>query len=243
MADETHPIQAVCAVAKDVVSVLRDGVIFLLFILLLFAPGTINKRLTEAGFTKGSVAGFEWEAQIKSATETTKTAGQTVVQAAENYDALIERLAELEKRVTDTSVQSALKSIGAEAATSRAELATADQAIKRSLAVQQQIVTQVAPAAVADTGWLFLGKVNEEKTAWAPGSPQTVNATDPALPRGTKLVVRDDVYLRGDAPANARASAPVLAVGKVGDTMEVLAVDYSHARGGGWFVWAKVRRG
>jgi hypothetical protein len=242
MAGEKSRTEMFGAAFKDLMTALRDSVLFLLFVLLIFAPSTIRERLVEAGFTKGSIAGFEWEAQIKSAAETTKSAGATVVQAAADYDKLMERLAELEKRVTDPSVRSEIRDLGSVAASSRTDLASADQAIKRSLVAQQQIVTQIAPQSVADAGWIYLGKVNEEKTQWAEGAPKTVRAASPAVAKGDRLTVIDDVYLRGDTASSARSSAPVLAVAKVGETVEVVDLDYSHAKGGGWFVWAKVRR-
>ena len=243
MAGEKSRAEVLGAALKDLMTALRDSVLFLLFVLLLFAPATIKDRLVAAGFTKGSIAGFEWEAQIRTATETTKSAGHTVVQAAEDYDKLIERLAALEKQVTDPKVRSEIKGLEAVATSSRTELASADQAIKRSLAAQQQIVTQIAPASVADAGWIYLGKVTEDKTAWAAGAPKTVRTPSPTVATGDKLTVVDDVYLRGDTASSSRSSAPVLAVAKVGETVQVLDLDYSHAKGGGWFVWAKVRRG
>ena len=243
MATEKSKLETYGAVTKDVVSALRDSVLFFLFLLLLITPTTIQKRLVSAGFTKGSIGGFEWEAQIKSAAEETKTVGQTVGQANENYSKLIERLSELEKKVTDRTVRAELKSIGDVAETSRAELMTADRALKRSLATQQQVVAQIASSVVPDSGWMFLGKVTEDKSAWSVGSPQTVNSTSVLLPPGSTLTVRDNAYLRADGPSSARSSAAILGVVKVGETVKVDELDYSHAKGGGWFVWAKVRHG
>ena len=48
--------------AKGIVSITRDGIITLILVLLLLVPATVNKSLVEAGFKKGSIAGFEWEA-------------------------------------------------------------------------------------------------------------------------------------------------------------------------------------
>lgn len=229
-------------VLKDVVSALRDSVLFLLFILLLFAPATIKERLVAAGFTKGSIGGLEWEAQAKSVADQTKSVGQSVEQANVNYTKLIERLDEVEKKITDPLIKSEVKSIGNVAETSRVALDVAGQTIKRSLAVQQQAIAQIAPSAVADSGWVFLGKVTENKTSWVAGSPQTVNAAPLPVSSGTTLTVRDDIYLHADSSPSTRSSAAILGVVKVGDNVEVIDIDYSHAKGGGWFVWAKVRR-
>jgi seryl-tRNA synthetase len=242
MAEERGMLGQYSAVLKDVISALRDSVLFLLFLLLLFTPTTIKDRLVTAGFTKGSIAGFDWTAELQISAEQTKTVGQAVSQADENYKELIERLSELEKKVKEPALKESLEKIGAEAQASRHELIAADQAVKRSLSTQQQIVEQVSPSTVSSSGWLYLGKVTEDKKEWASGSSQTVSAPTPLLVPGTKLKIRDDVYLRADGPSNARSSAPILAVLKTGEMVEVLELDYSHAKSGGWFIWARVRR-
>jgi hypothetical protein len=242
MASDSSGVASVSSVVKDVISTLRDSVVFLVFLLLLLAPGTIKQRLHAAGFTKGNIAGFEWQAELEKAAEQTKSAGESVEEVAKNYDELLARIAELEKKVTNPEVKATLRDIGETAEQSRAQLATADKGLKRSLATQQEIVSQVSPSAGTDSGWIYLGKVSEDKTTWAEGSPKTIKPTSPNLERGAKLAVRDDVYIRADGPQNARASAPVVSVAKVGETLDLDAVEYSHAKGGGWFIWAKVRR-
>jgi hypothetical protein len=48
--------------AKGAVSIVRDGLITIILILLIAMPATVNKSLVSAGFVKGNIAGFEWEA-------------------------------------------------------------------------------------------------------------------------------------------------------------------------------------
>src|SRR5947207_1733838 len=127
-------------------------------------------------------------------------------------------------------------------ANSRLEIETADNTLKRSLATQQQIVASIAPSSVADTGWIFAGRLTEDKTAWDPADPPTVSPSPLSFSPGTRLTVHDDVYLRADAPTNAHTVGQILGVARAGDQLEVLAQDPSHFRRGGWFVWLKVRR-
>ena len=101
MADEKSGFEKWLSSSKGLVSTLRDGVFFVLFLLLLLFPGTVKDRLKAAGFTKGKLAGFEWESEIKHSTDQTKTVGQVVHNADEKFKALINRLAEIEKSVTD----------------------------------------------------------------------------------------------------------------------------------------------
>jgi len=69
---------------KDLVSALRDGTLFILFLLLLFTPATMKEKLLAAGFTKGSIAGMEWEGQIRQSAEQTKEVGEAVSKAGDD---------------------------------------------------------------------------------------------------------------------------------------------------------------
>lgn len=51
--------------AKDMLSLLRDGVLVLLFLLLLLTPGFVGDRLASAGFEEGEFVGFKWKKQAK----------------------------------------------------------------------------------------------------------------------------------------------------------------------------------
>src|SRR5262245_5176769 len=56
----------------------RDLAILIILASLLLWPGFVNDRLTRAGFTKASIAGFEWERALQTATQQTKEATETV---------------------------------------------------------------------------------------------------------------------------------------------------------------------
>jgi len=227
---------------KNLISALRDLLLLLLFVFLLARPTFINNRLKAAGFTKGSVAGFEWESQLQSSTEQTKAAGETVQKVNENYTDLVARLNDLEHKVADPALKAEVKNLGQAAEKSKAEIVVADSTLKRSLATQQRIVSEVNPSSVPDSGWIFVGKLTQDKTAWTSDTALTVSPAPLSFSAGMKLTVRDDVYLRADAPSNAHTSAPILSVARTGDTLEVLDQDLSHFLRGGWFVWLKVRR-
>jgi len=237
MPDEKQPFERISALLKDLVSTLRDGILVVLVLLLLLFPSTIKNRLIEAGFTKGNIAGLEWEG-----IEQTKKVGQAVSQADDNFQELINRLAELEKQVHDPAVKESISNLAVEARVSQEQLVVADKTIKRSLSAQQAMVETRETAAVMESGWLYLGRVNENKDAWSPGSPVTVAATSAKLRQGSKLTISDDAYWRADSESGKHASAPILSVAKVGTIISVDEVDYSHARGGGWFVWVRAHR-
>ncbi len=233
MPDSASPTQRFAAVSKDLVAALRDGVVFVLFLLLLAMPDTIRGRLVSAGFTKGSIAGFEWEASL----ERTKETAQSVSQAKRENAALLAQIGEVNERVDDPS----LRELATQVAATGDRLKRAELEVKRSLSVQQALVKEIAPQQIASSGWIYLGIVTNEKDAWKPGSPTTVRPVGVELAPGTRLTVKDDVYLRADATSDARGTAPVEGVVRVGEQVDVLAKDYSRASKGGWFVWVNVR--
>lgn len=64
--------------AKGIVSIVRDGLITLILILLLFVPATVNRSLIAAGFTEGDIGGFKWKAAVEDNTEKLNVAAQTI---------------------------------------------------------------------------------------------------------------------------------------------------------------------
>ena len=66
------------AVGKDLFALLRDGSLFLLALLLLAFPKSLNDVLTNAGFEEGSIVGFKWKARLVETDDALKTAKATI---------------------------------------------------------------------------------------------------------------------------------------------------------------------
>jgi hypothetical protein len=244
MANEKSGLEKWSSSSKTLLSSLRDGVFLVLFLLILFSPGTMNDRLYKAGFTEGNIGGMHWKAQVKQSAEQTKAAGGGVYRVDEQFNALINQMDVLENKVKDPSVKQSLATLVKEAKASQAELREANKAVTRSLSTQQSIVEAVSPSSVvSDRGWLFLGKVSQEKDRWEPGSPVAI-APDvpPSIGEGTKLTIRDDTYWWADSPTGQHVDAPILSVAKVGTIVSVDKVDRRHAKKGGWYIWIKAHR-
>lgn len=109
-----------------------------------------------------------------------------------------------------------------------------DPEFKQAVLAAERVAPQVLPTA----GWVFLGRVNNARTQWAENSTIT-NATWP-ISLNDVLTVKDDVYIRAITEQKWHSSAPVTSVAKVGDQLKVVELDYSPAKAGGQFVWAKV---
>lgn len=241
MQTKTNKFQVILSILKDLTVILRDGIILILFLLLIITPGRINSILVSAGFTKGTIGGLSWEAKLKTAADETRTVGQSVDLARRNYDSLAGRLKALEQKMKDPRLKSEVKQINDLVTVSQGELDVADRTVKRSLASQQQIVAEIAPTQASVGGWIYVGKVNQNKSNWEQGSPVTV-ASFPLPFRVDRILnVTDDAYLRAEGSAGARASASIVGVVKAGAEVRVESYDFSPVPGGGWFVWAQVK--
>src|SRR5205085_5525173 len=73
------PMHAFVDNAKGIVSIVRDGLITIILILLLFVPATVYKSLIDAGFTEGDIGGFKWKAAVEQNTEKLSGAAKTIV--------------------------------------------------------------------------------------------------------------------------------------------------------------------
>ncbi len=241
MQTQTNKFQVILSILKDLTVILRDGIILILFLLLIITPGRINSILVSAGFTKGTIGGLSWEAKLKTAADETRMVGQSVDLARRNYDSLAGRLKALEQKMKDPRLKSEVKQINDLVTVSQGELNVADRTVKRSLASQQQIVAEIAPTQASIVGWLYVGKVNQDKSNWEQGSPVTVASFTLPFRVDRILNVTDDAYLRAEGSAGVSASASIVGVVKAGAEVRVESYDFSPVPGGGWFVWAQVK--
>jgi thiamine biosynthesis lipoprotein ApbE len=81
---------------KDILALIREAALVILFFLLLIFPGCFNTILVNAGFTEGNVMGFTWKEKAQQSMETADSS-QQVAQAATN------RLDEMQKKLDNIS--------------------------------------------------------------------------------------------------------------------------------------------
>jgi hypothetical protein len=239
MAEAKSPFERGLATFKDALTAIRDGLLIALVLLLLIAPATINRRLTEAGFTAGSTAGLQWKGVVKQASTAAKNAGQQIADVEAKLTEYTTRLRAIETSAADPELKSSIKQLADEMRDSQEKARLADHAVKNSLLTQQRLIERVSPASIDAHGWIYVGTATDDKQRWT--SSSTVDARPPNLQPGTLLKIRDDVYLRKDTGAPTHATAPVVAVLGVGSAVEVHHVEYARADGG-WLVWAEVTR-
>lgn len=123
---------------------IRDFAILVVLASLLLFPSFVNNRLTRAGFTKASIAGFEWESALQTAAQQTKEATQTITNLEKQLQDSRAQLAQLQASASlppDAREQVAKLSRKIENTTEETTLAK--EKLQRSLGAQQAIVQQV----------------------------------------------------------------------------------------------------
>lgn len=105
------------AVGKDVVALLRDFSIVVLFGLLMLAPPFVRSRLEGAGFVEGEIMGLKWKTRAKELGDTSRDLEQTLVEAqrqlerqAGTIEANQALIAALSKRLGDSPAVEAVAS-------------------------------------------------------------------------------------------------------------------------------------
>jgi hypothetical protein len=72
-------MQTKVAILKDVFGMLREFIIVLALAAFIFMPASVNNILKAAGFTSGSIGGFEWKAEIVASAQTNQDAQEQIL--------------------------------------------------------------------------------------------------------------------------------------------------------------------
>jgi hypothetical protein len=230
MPDSSGPSRIVNAV-KDVLGVAREALLVVLFLLLLLWPSGFNSILVNAGFTKGSVMGFEWE-KLKASTEQAKGAGDAITQIQDRLQGL--------ERSLEGATGPGTDALRAQVRELVQDTQKADQATKSSLITQQRLIAQASPAAVDTSGWIYAGKTTPARDKWT-GDQTFDNVPLSELRAGTRVRVDRDVYLRDNDGRDAKNLGRVVAVLPRGEQAEVQDVAF-HPRAGFVAVWVQVKK-
>ena len=220
--------------AKDALGVAREALIVAMFLLLILWPTGFNGILERAGFTKGSLLGFEWEKQLKASTEQAKGAGDAITQIEDRLQGLESSLARVtgpEAVALRTQVRDLLQ-----------DTQRADQATKNSLVTQQRLIAQAAPALAETSGWIYAGKTTTAHDTWT--GDRTIDEVPLSkLGPGTQVRVRADrdLYVRDNDGRDPKNLGRVVGVLSRGDSVVVEEVAY-QPRATFVAVWLKVKR-
>jgi hypothetical protein len=209
MGDEERKIWSFSCL-KDASSFLRDLLLTAVLAICLLNPSSIKKFLNESGLSKLGVFGITVEVKDEEA---------KFVAAQEKISAQV--IASAPAAPDEVPVESFNKPVNRE--------------FKQTILEVARIAPQILPTA----GWVFLGRVNNNKSQWEGGVSSTTTASWP-ISRNDVITVKDDVYIRAIISDKSYASAPIATISKIGDRLKVVDLQYSPAKAGGFFVWAKI---
>ena len=144
---------AIVALGKDLVAMLRDGVLLLLAILLLVWPQAINNVLVAAGFEEGSFAGLKWKARLSGADAALVKAQTAIADLKEQNDKLSQTLAEVQSGLSDPKLKADITAVGRSNSEVAESAATAQASVASSIAANAPLVQKIEYSTGAVTTW------------------------------------------------------------------------------------------
>lgn len=126
-----------------VVNIVRDSLLLVLFLMLLVLPGTLNRILIEAGFTRASILGFDWEKQLEVAARQTEEAKQEVERLNAQLVAYSSRTDRIAEMVTQPAVRSQALELAREIRATQSVAAALGRNLESSLASQREVRSEL----------------------------------------------------------------------------------------------------
>ena len=139
------------ALAKDLVSVLRDSALFILALLLLVFPTSFNSLLTKAGFEEGSLVGFKWKANLLDSDTALKEARATITDLKTQLDKTSQALAEAQTKLNDPTLNEKLAKLQEENKQVTNSSARVEASVSNTIAANAPLVEK-AQTAVSNSG-------------------------------------------------------------------------------------------
>lgn len=121
------------------INAVRDGVILFVLLLLLIWPGTVNRILSHAGFTKISIAGFEWEKKIEEALAQTEAAQREVDRLSLELGRYANRFDEVGREITAPAARAQVQDLAASVRTSQTAALNLSRNLKRTALDQRDL--------------------------------------------------------------------------------------------------------
>lgn len=124
------------------------------------------------------------------------------------------------------------------------------RAVQAATVRAQEAVAELQPTALVSGGWMYLGTLDPQRTAWKPGVPSrtipTVSVPFASLHPDVVVQVRTDVNLREARPSPTGDLPRVVRVVRGGQQVRILEIDASRPvetndpDAPGYRVWARV---
>lgn len=131
-----NTVSTVVVLGKDVVALFRDMALFILALLLLLFPSTLNTVLTNAGFEEGSLAGFKWKKGLVASNDALSEAQTTIDNLKTQLEKTTQALNDAQSKITDPGFKNQLAQLEQEnkqlSTTSNDVKDTVDQTLKKN---------------------------------------------------------------------------------------------------------------
>jgi hypothetical protein len=232
-------------VTKDIATLLREALIIFVIVGILFWSSFFERKARDLGITKFDAGGMTIElAQAQNDTQKAATQVSAVQQQINDLSSQIQNSEQPGKSGGKENLNALLAPL-------LRKTMDANESLTSSLLNQQQLSQKVAQnsgdgstfKAAPITGWVFLGQVDEAKTAWSGEGAQTVSGSvSPRFHKGEIISLTRPTLLYGEAESGHHLEGGVIKALPQGAQLEVLSKnpDYSHAVRGGNFIWLKV---
>jgi hypothetical protein len=231
-------------------------VVIIAFLIMAYPAGLIRYSKAGGEFAgKGLGAFFEHAeiAKLTAAGVTVETkaaeranAAATATTTTNQIDALTQRLIRIEREFLDRGVPQATLSETARDTSPIEE--TVGSPLQTAVAELQRSADQAARSAglsaTAPVGWIYVGPVTRDGTAWGRGSPRSITPTASPPDIGDTVTLSAATNLRGEKPAGKpwRTDAPIIRVIPAATRAEVLARDAVEALDPATsFLWLQVK--
>lgn len=133
---------------KDFTGAMRELAIVAIFGALLLAPSSVAQHLKDAGFTRGNIGGWEWEAEQVRAAREQAIEGVKKLGEVESSLAQVQRsLTALNTRVADPTSQQEFQALSAKIGTSIRTAKTARKDLEASQEKLSNVMRRLPPDA------------------------------------------------------------------------------------------------
>ena len=221
-------------VSKNLAILIREMVLVLLIVIAISSPARVVKIMTSLGVTDWNAFGLKGSfAQATKVDDTVHQLQDTVGQIQSKLSAI------QNKTDLPSGIKQDVQQLQATVTAAKQNVDDAQKSIQRDV-VQEQKKLTAAGFVPPSQGWLYVGRVSEDKSTWLDG-PKNVQAVAPNPATNTWVTTTNAVVLRDpSSSAGNRAGGEIVAGVEPNSSLKVLDTDYSHAKAGGNFLWLKV---
>ncbi|MFA7241906.1 MAG: hypothetical protein WC091_17470 [Sulfuricellaceae bacterium] len=161
-------ISVFISIGKDLISLLRDGALFLLAVLLVVFPAKLNSMLIDAGFKEGSVAGFKWQSSLVNSNQALEEAQARISELQKVSNDQVKALAEARALLTDTELKQRITKLEKDNIAQKESTGFVQNAVAQTIKMNAPLIEKIQmPLNKSDylVGLQTLGISDEERIA------------------------------------------------------------------------------